>query len=541
MMRGNISNFLFVLVLMSIFLYGCASGEEEEEASSSDQSDQPEVSINEDGFPIVDESIDMTMMAPGTGKAEWKDMVVLQEYEEMTNVHFAFDTPPLSDFQTKLNLAFASGDLKDVIYGAGSDNLTPGMEVDYGQQGILLPLEDLIEEHAPNIQRLFEEDPNIKKSVTTVDGHIYSLPRVSRGPTNAWALGPMWYNGEWLDALGVEELPETVDEFYELLKRFKTEDPNGNGEADEIPLSDTKERYTRLWLMGAFGLKEWGIEEVNGTVRYTPITENYREFLAFMNKLYEEELLDPETFAQTGEQETAKGQSNRLGVFQTWFSYFATGQSPSEAVNNPMFQPLTSEYSEQPVITRNPAISRGTFAITKDNPNPEAAIRWVDYFYSQEGFDFLAQGPEGYLWEWEDEEAGTKTWYDEAPEGFESTEDYRGTLTPNFGISAPGLVVPITGKEENEFDQFVREETETKIEPHAEIPFPLVYLTEEEQAEINTIEVDLESYIEQMEAKFITGVEPLSNWDSYVNTIENMNVDRYVEIHQTAYDRWADS
>ncbi|GAB2542324.1 extracellular solute-binding protein [Gracilibacillus alcaliphilus] len=535
-MKRKISTSVWIILIGIIFLTACnADSDNQESAGSADESD---IAINETGFPIVDEPLDMTMMGPGTGLAEWADMAVLQEYQEMTNIHFTFDTPPLSDFQTKLNLAFASGDVKDVIYGAGSDNLTPGMEVDYGEQGILLPLEDLIEEHAPNIQKLFEEDPDVKKSVTTLDGHIYSLPRVSRGPTAAWALGPMWYNGEWLDALGVKELPKTTDEFYELLKRFKEEDPNGNGEADEIPLIDTQERHTRLWLMGAFGLKEWGIEEVDGTVRYTPITENYREYLAYMHKLYDEGLLDPETFAQTNEQKTAKGQNNQVGVFQAWFSFFTTGQSEAEAMNNPMFQPLVSDLTDEPVIPRNTTIGRGTFSITKDNPNPEAAIRWIDYFYSQEGFDFLAQGPEGYLWEWDNEEEGTKTWF-EAPEGYETTEDYRGTLTPNYGISAPGLVVPITGKEDSDFDKFIKAETAEKVEPYAEVPFPLVYLSNEEQAEINSIEVDLQSYVEQMEAKFITGVEPLSKWDAYVETIENMNIGKYVEVHQAAYDRWA--
>lgn len=53
--------------------------------------------------------------------------------------------------------------------------------------------------------------------------------------------------------------------------------------------------------------------------------------------------------------------------------------------------------------------------------------------------------------------------------------------------------------------------------------------------------MDLNSYVEQMEAKFITGVEPLSNWDNYVDTIEKMNIKRYVEIYQDAYNRWKEN
>src|SRR5699024_10973892 len=141
-------------------------------------------------------------------------------------------------FGTTLNLDFASGDLDDIIFAAGNSNFTADMEVKYGEQGLIIPLEDLIEEYAPNIQKMFEERPDVKKSITTLDGHIYALPRVVKeGGTSSWYMSPFWYNGRWLDELGVDELPETTEELYDLLVRFRDEDPNGNGEADEIPLS----------------------------------------------------------------------------------------------------------------------------------------------------------------------------------------------------------------------------------------------------------------------------------------------------------------
>ena len=532
------SLYLLLTALLAIaVLAACSSGDGE---SDKDSSAAANVEVNAEGFPIVDEEIELSLMAPGTGMAEWEDMETLKDYAEKTNIKMTYTTPPLSDFQTKLNLAFASSDIADIIYGAGTDNLTPAMEVDYGKQGVLIPLEDLIAEHAPNLQKLLDENPDIKKSITTVDGHIYSLPMVSEETTASWYTGPMWYNGTWLEALGVEELPKTTDEFYDLLVRFKTEDPNGNGEADEIPLLDVKMNSTRPWLLGAFGIKEWGIEEIDGKVRYAPITENYKEYLTFMNKLYEEKLLDPETFSQSDEQKKAKGQDNRVGVFPDWFSFFTTGQAEEDADINPMFHPLTSPVSDEAVIPRNTGITRGAFSITSNNPNPEASIRWIDYFYSQEGWEYINMGPEGFLWEWADEEGGTRTYLD-TPEGYESAEDYRGSLTPDYGITTPSLRAPIRGKEQSDFEKFIETETKEKIEPYAEVPYPHVYLTSEEQDEVTTIEVDLQSYVEQMEAKFITGVEPLSNWDSYVETIENMNIEEYIQIYQDAYDRWAES
>ncbi|WP_152655176.1 extracellular solute-binding protein [Oceanobacillus sp. CFH 90083] len=532
--------FLVTLMLIVVILAACGSDKETKKRDANVQK-AAEAEVNKDGFPIVDEEIQLTMMAPGSGIEEWEDMELLKDYAEKTNIHFKYVTPPISDFQTKLNLAFTSGDTGDIIYGAGTDNLTPGMEVDYGEQGVLMPLEDLIEEYAPNLKKLLEERPDIKKSITTVDGHIYSLPMVSDETTAQWYTGPLWYNGKWLDELGVEELPKTTDEFYELLKRFKEEDPNGNGQADEIPLLDVKMESSRPWLLAAFGIKEWGIEENNGKVRYTPTEEAYKEYLTYMHKLYKEGLLDSETFSQSDEQKKAKGQDNRIGVFPDWYSFFTTGEPEEEAVRNPMFHPLTSDESRQPVIPLGHGMSRGAFSISESNPNPEASIRWIDYFYSSEGFEYLNMGPEGYLWEWEDEEKGTKQKL-ETPEGYASSEDYRGSLTPDYGITTPSLRNDLDSLgEDTVFEQFISKETAEKIEPFGEIGYPLVYLTKEEQKEINNIEVDLKSYVEQMEAKFITGVEPLSNWDNYVDTIEKMNIERYIEIYQNAYNRWQEN
>ncbi|WP_066186889.1 MULTISPECIES: extracellular solute-binding protein [Gracilibacillus] len=531
-MKLKLAYVVFSLLLFTVLVAcGDDSAGEENESSTNDA-----VEVKKEGFPIVEEEITLSLIAPGTGLEEWSEMETLKQYSEMTNVDFHYDTPPMADFQTKLNLAFASGDIADIIFAAGSDNLTPSMEVDYGKQGTLIPLEELIDEYAPHFKALMEQNPEIRKSITTSDGHIYALPVINQHPTSAWPAGPLWYNGEWLDALNITELPKTTDDLYELLVRFRDEDPNGNGEADEIPLIDVKMESSRTWFLAAFGMKEWGIEAVGDQVRYAPISDNYLEYLTYMNTLYEENLLDPETFSQADEQKKAKGQENRLGLFPDWFSFFTTGQAEEDAINNPMFHPLVSDVSPEIVLPGNPGINRGAFAITKNNEHPEVSLRWVDYLYSREGRDFFDQGPEGFLWEMGDD--GERVFLD-IPEEYDSSEDYRGTLTPAYGIPVPMLVDLVENAPRSDFDLFIESETQEKVDQYAETAYPLTYLTNDEQEQINSIEVDLQSYVEQMEAKFITGVEPLSNWDQYVKTIENMNIAEYVDIYQEAYDRWA--
>ncbi len=530
-----------LIPMSALLLMACGNNEGGDSAEETDYSG--DVDVATEGFPIVEETLTLDLLAPGVGMSEWSDMPTLQEYSEKTNIEFNYTTPPQSDFATRLNLAFASGELPDIVYAGGPNSLNASTEVDYGGQGLLIPLEGMLEEYAPNFYQLLEENPEIRQSITTTDGHIYALPNIVQSDTSSWIMGPIWYNGEWLDNLGVEELPQTTEEFYDLMVRFRDEDPNGNGEQDEIPISDVAMNGIRGWLMPAFGVKGWGIEEHDGEARYTFATDNFRAYLEYMNRLFEEELLDRETFSQSNEQKQAKGQNNQIGVFQDWFSYFTTGRTEEEAINDPMFGPLTSDYQEEPLMPMDPGIKRGSFAITSENPSPEASLRWIDYFYTPEGYEFINHGPEGYLWEWEDEEGGSKVFNDDVDA--DSREDYRGTITPAYGITIPGLSVELDpiGGERTEFSDFLLEETQEKIEENGEVIFPLVYLTSEEQDEVNSIQVDLETYVVESEAAFITGNTELNDdtWNEYVSTLERIGVRRLEEIHQAAYDRWLES
>lgn len=520
-------------------------------SSDTSKSSAGNVAVEKSGFPIVKKELSLSMMAPSSGVANFKDMAFFKEYAKKTGVKFTFNTPPLSDFSTKLNLAFASQDLSDIIYAAGTDNLTPTDEVKYGKSGQLLPLEKLIPKYAPNFNKLMKEDPSIRKSITAPDGHIYALPQVAKNSMASWYNNPMWYNGAWLKKLGVTKLPTTTDQFYDLLMKFKNDDPNGNGKADEIPLSDTKLTGIRPWMMSAFGLLSQDVQNNGNKVFYTPISSQYKAYLTYMHKLYANGLLDKDTFSQSDDQRKAKGQSNRIGVFADWFSYFTTGKTPTESISDPMWNPLTSPQSTTAVVPKNTGLNRGNFAITKNNPSPAASLRWVDYFYSEKGSDYISNGPEGYYWKTAKNSAGKTVRVYGNGVTVKNSEDKRGKVTPDYGLTTPQLVADLdqykvyptanTATGLDSFDKFARKETKDKIDPYAKVGFPLVYLTSDEQDQISSITNDLKTYVEQSEAKFITGVTPMSDWDNYVKTINGMNVKQYVKVYQGAYDRWKDN
>ncbi|RJG26503.1 extracellular solute-binding protein [Paenibacillus thiaminolyticus] len=520
---------LLSMTMLFTLLAACGSSDKPAaEGNSGNTSSESASDVSKDGFPIVKEPITLTMMGQDVGIQNWQDMGFFKEMEKKTNIKFEFRNAPADSFDTKRNLVFASGDYPDVFF---SGQLQDSDEVNYGGQGVLIPLEGLIEEYAPNLKKLLDENPDIRKSITTPDGHIYSLPNIDLDA--GWYRGPLWYNGKFLKALGME-VPKTIDELYTYLKRVKEEDPNGNGKQDEIPLASVKLDDLRMWLLGSWGIyNEVIYSDTQDKVHYTPMEPGYKEYLTFLNKLWTEGLLDKETFSQTNEQKKAKGKNNQIGLFSDYHAYFTLGGEPS--MDDPMYRPVDSDVKA--VAAKHPGLAKGAFAITNKNKHPEATMRWVDYLYSTEGAELLSNGPEGILWEYVNKDDHTKKWLD-VPGGGDR-EEYRATLTPDYGVVVPKITNEDTKRGfSGEFDAWLKKETDEKILPIAKVPFPSVYLSQDEQSEVSSIRSDLDTYVKQMEAKFVTGQEPLTNWDKYLETCKKMGGDRIVEIYQAAYDRW---
>ena len=105
----------------------------------------------------------------------------------------------------------------------------------YGKQGVLLPLNDLIKEHAPNLQQVLDSDDEYRALATAPDGNIYGIPQLIECFHCTWP-NKLWMNSTWLDNLNLEA-PKTHEEFKDVLRAFKDDDPNGNGSNDEIPFS----------------------------------------------------------------------------------------------------------------------------------------------------------------------------------------------------------------------------------------------------------------------------------------------------------------
>lgn len=501
-------------------------------------------------YPLVEETANFTMMGykhPIQGA--WENLWFFKFMEEKTNVHFTFDTPASDAFEERKMLALNSGDYPDVFFGG---NFSREQIIKYGSdEGILIPLEQLIEENCPNILAMFEAYPDVKKSITAPDGHIYALPNISMGVN--WT-DTFWYNYEWLKALNITEdqLPTTVDGLYELLKRFATEDPNGNGEADEIPLSlfdqagtfGSLDQFNSL-LLPAFGVLRNDIYvDKDGKVQYGLLQENFAHFIEFANKLWTEKLIDQDSFAQDYASTNAKCKANLVGLAGQAIPQNLYDCADSDvAVNYPVAPAMSSAYQETPVVASSfTGITQGTFAITTKCADPVLMMKWVDYLFSEEGSLMIHYGPEGTLWEYADDEKYLMKYI--IPTDGRSTEELRGgDLTPDCGTALPKWVRDDTEYRWDDAFQQYRLNTciAKKLAPYAQLIKPDMFTTVEEQSRLDVLLTDINKYAASMEAKLITGEATVDQIPEMQQQLKDMGVEEVISIYQTAYDRWANS
>lgn len=530
------------LAMAGGLLAGCSGGQTGGEGEPAPSGGEAAANVNKTGMPIVKEPINLTFF---TGKAatngnNFEETLVWKEYAKMTNINVKFQLVPFENLTEKRNLALAGGDYPDAFYSAR----VPASDLmKYGAQGTFVRLNDLIDQYAPNFKRLLEKYPDLKKGLTMPDGGIYSFPSFYSPEFLPMLIGtPLWVKQEWLDKLNMKE-PTTTEEFYQFLKKVKETDLNGNGQADEIPYAGTGinpliEQIRGAWGFGNRGLghKFVDVDPNTNELRFFRTDPKYKEVIEYVRKLYTEGLIDKEIFTIKTAALYAKGQQGILGA--------TINPNPKTQMNQDGYiglGALKGPHGDQLYShIKVPAVWPGAFVITDKNKHPEATVRWIDHFYGDEGATFYFMGIEGQTY--------TKT-ADGKLEFVEEITNNPNGLTMDqalakyitwLGGSYPGYVQEkyFKGSETLPESLAVGE----KAQPH-KIPeiWNAFNFTEEESEFRSTIGSDIETYIGEMEAKFITGAQPMSEWDKYVANVQKMGLDEYMKVYNQAYERYKNS
>jgi ABC-type glycerol-3-phosphate transport system substrate-binding protein len=474
-----------------------------------------------------------------------------------------FDGGPSKE---KRQISLASGDYPDLyLLIPWVDQFTPAELIKLGKQGVVVPLNQLIDQYAPNIKKALDSTPEWKAMATAPDGKIYGMPQWVDCFHCSYP-DKLWMNSAWLKKLGLEQ-PKTTEDLRKVLQAFKTQDPNGNGKADEIALSANVRDSLIPYLMDAFiydpqGQNNSGGNNTtlvlnNGKVDVQANKDGWREGLRYINSLYKEGLIDKGAFTQNPDAMQQQGNHSGsviLGAGTVMHSgiFVTIGAADGRDKQYDAVPPLTGPNGANFASYVFPSIPGATFVLTsKATPEKQIqAIKMLDYIFTDEGQNNGQFGTEGKAWTKPGPgdvalDKSLKPSFRQIPlkpgstprnSGWGPLAQYNNTAKYRNSEAISTDANSQAGYERKLFDA-------TKLyaghEDKAQIyPFWKVWIDPSLASEVATLQTNLENYIQQNALQFVTGSKNLdTDWDAYVKGLDGLGLKRYLEIQQTAYDK----
>ncbi len=456
-----------------------------------------------------------------------------KELQKRTGVTVEYIHPSSSSVQEAFNIMLVSDDLPDIIEYSWT-LYNGGLPAAYKNNAVT-KLNDYVEEYAPDYMKYINEHPEFSKLVVSDDGDYLGIPFL-RGDRSLLTSFGLIIRQDWLDDLGLD-MPETMDELYEVLKAFK-EKKNA-----EVPFSGHLSSISKIGVLsGAYGInRDFFVKD--GKVVYGSVMPEYKEFLTTMNKWYNEKLIDNNF--PTLDQKTIN--SNIVNGFSGMTAasggsglglYIDTVKSKNENIKFAGAPYPVLNKGDKPQFGQINGYNNGEFsAVSSSCENIPLALKFLNYGYTEEGRMFNNFGIEGVSYNMVD---GYPTYTDvitNNPDG----------LPMN---SALGLYVRAAGgggpfvQDPRYLEQYYRTEEQkaawktwsnTDADKYL---LPQIYVDPERQSELSGYLNDIYTYEDEMFMKFVMGTESLDNFDSYVETLTNMGLNTALELYQDAYDRY---
>ncbi len=450
---------------------------------------------------------------------------VFQKAGDITNIYLKGTvSKSATDSKQVFNLMMASGDLPDIIHTT-KDNV-----VKYGTEGAFIPLNDLIEEYAPNIKQFLDENPEARKHMTAPDGNIYGISFIPAGKVS---MG-YFIRQDWLDKLGLE-VPKTVDEFKAVLKAFKEQDPNGNGLQDEIPFF-AKNKEEAIRIINLFGGRtDWYAED--GVVHYGLYDPEYKDCMVELAQWYKEGLIDAEIFTRGTKARDELLGGNLGGATHDWMGSTAVyNDQLKEKVPGINFVPIAPPADVNGKVWEEesrPQYGENTWGISMSNKHPEETMQYFDFWFGEVGTKLMNFGIEGEDYTMQD---GKPVFTDAILHGDKSVLD---ALVEKGGQIEIGFRQDFW-YEEQWLPQMAKDGMKLYEENgYLAEPFPMLSHTPEEMKVIEEKWPAIETYIQECQQKWLLGAEdPGASFDTYIEKLKSMGMDEVLQVYQAAYDRY---
>lgn len=496
-------------------------------------SDQQPAETGDSSTLLTEETYTFTMWFPWSprmvtlGYDSPNDFVVYPELEKRTNVHIDFTTVGADVAREKFNLMAVSGDWTDLLYNciqyfdSGADKAV--------EDGAIIDLSGLIDQYAPNYKAVLEEYPEFAKDATTDSGIISKFSRWAPGAYNTQG---NQIRQDWLDQLGLDA-PVTYSDWYDVLTAFKVE---LGVETPLIRLVPADGFEVKLGTAENHALVTDSFYVENGVVKNSLLEANYKSYLELANQWFNDGLISLETVAEmnTPPDRESLVLSGSAGIWSDDIDLLSAFKQRTTDAN------FEATAISSPVQNQGDVLHVGMLedksgdgiAITTNCQNVELAMRYVDYWYTDEGSLLCNYGVEGVSFEYNDQ--GKPEFMDVV------ANDEEGMNMALFKYAVDwGPFVMDWSRKESTYDASQLNAIKVWNNNPIDWKYPMyATMTVEESERFNAINGDVATYVEEMQAKFIIGEVSLDQFDQFVTTIKSLGMEEAVQIKQNAYDRY---
>lgn len=463
--------------------------------------------------------------------------------EEATNIHIEWTSVSVIQQSEAFQLMVASGDYPDLLKGAAT-LVSGGVEAAISEE-IIIDLAEYLDEYAPNYQTIRTSSEAYEKGSTTDSGIVGAFSYFA-SDVEACASKGGFIRQDWLDELGLD-LPVTVEDYYEVLKAFHNAYNATYGlPAQGIHFGNMMESAYDISVPFANGTFATGFYQIDGEVLYGPAQEGYRNYLTEMAKWYAEGLISTDFMSDTdsGSSGTVADSlitNGSVGIFYggatQYQNYVAAASDPDFALT-PL--PAAVLYEGQVTHTRGLSSSVGAaLSISTDcsAENLENALRWCDWWYTEDGYIAANWGQEGLTFNYD--ENGDPVYTDIVLNNPDMDKD---TSIVMYTMSEMGD--HFTSDPRRIYQYYADGVLDIKMlwtegDDNAYVIPSDISITSEESEILSTVMNEVYSYTNEMTLRFITGADDIEgSWDEYVETLDSLGIDDAAEIYSDCYTRY---
>ena len=517
--------------------------------------DIQKVDPNELAFPLKEKTVisGLTSFPPNT-ESNPNNRTIFRRLQEKTNVEVKWTAIQSDQWNDKITLAMANPKtLADFVFNASFNDSSL---LKYADQGIIIPLEGYIDSYMPNLKAVFDKYPEYRAMCTDSNGHIWGLPWIEQLGSGKEAIQVIdnmsFINKKWLDALGLK-VPNTIDEFEKVLLEFKNKasllQNKFKIDGSIIPMSfimndGGQDPYV---LINGFG-EGYGDADKGRHIAVTDdrkvicsaTQEGFKKGTAWLHKLYEQGLIDPEAFTQEWSTYVSKGKSGRYGVCFSWD--VANIANLADWVPLPVLKADVKNLTAQNGSFTS-GFDRGRCVVTAVAKNPALVCAWLDQMYDpfqspQNNWGTYGEDDEFDIFVLGKNKAG-KDMLKHAPLGSASPVEVREAESVNgpLAILDEYYGVYVTCPDDAKYrldwikDYFTPDVNEKYV-------YPNVFMTREDTEEVSNIQADVSKAINTAKSDWVMNGFTDQDWENFKKKLESYKLDKLLSIFQKYLDSY---